>query len=70
MRLKELETKLISGLFTFEEVKKEGCKMMEITYRNSIYYGQIKELEDGRCHKEGKGILLYDTSRVYEGNWK
>jgi len=48
MKLKDLETKLISDLFTFEEIKKEGNKMMEITYRNSVYYGQIRELEDGR----------------------
>lgn len=70
MKLKDLETKLMSGLFSFETLKKEGYKMMEITYRNSIYYGQVKEFEDGRCHKEGKGILLYDNGRVYEGNWK
>ena len=70
MKLKDLETKLISGLFAFEDLKKEPAKMMEITYRNSIYYGQIEELEDGRCHKEGKGVLLYESQRVYEGNWK
>lgn len=70
MKLDELENKLISGLFTFQELRKGGNKMMEITYRNSVYYGQIHELEDGRCHKEGKGVLLYDSGRVYEGNWK
>jgi len=48
MRLQELETKLMSGLFTFEEIKKEENKMMEVTYRSSVYYGQIKELEGNR----------------------
>lgn len=70
MRLKDLETKLMSGLFSFEDLKKDGFKMMEITYRTSIFYGQVKEFEDGRCHKEGKGVLLYENGRVYEGNWK
>lgn len=70
MKLQDLEMKLISGLFTFEELKKNGTKMMEITYRTSIFYGEIKVLDDSRCHKEGKGILMYETGRVYEGNWK
>ena len=48
MKLQDLEMKLMSGLFTFEELKKNGNKMMEITYRTSIYYGEIKELEDSR----------------------
>lgn len=48
MKLQDLEMKLISGLFTFEELRKGGNKIMEITYRGSVYYGEVKELEDGR----------------------
>jgi hypothetical protein len=70
MKLEELETKLISGLFNFSELRKYGGKLMEITYRQSMYYGEVKELEEGRCHKDGKGVLMYDSGRVYEGNWR
>ena len=43
---------------------------MEITYRNCVYYGEVKETSDNRCIKEGMGILIYDSGRVYEGSWK
>ena len=48
MKLKDLEMKLISGLFTFEDLKKNGTKMMEITYRTAVFFGEIKEHEDSR----------------------
>jgi len=43
---------------------------MEITYRTSIFYGEVKEFDDGRWIKEGKGVLMYETGRIYEGSWK
>jgi hypothetical protein len=69
MKLEELETKLRSGLFTFEELRKNKTKLMEITYRTSKYYGEVKELESSKVHKHGKGVLLYHSGRVYEGSW-
>lgn len=34
-------------------------------YKESVYYGEFVNAK-----REGKGIMIYDTKRVYEGNWK
>lgn len=34
-------------------------------YKESVYYG---EYINGKRH--GKGIMMYDNSRLYEGNWE
>ena len=48
MKLQDLEKKLRSGLFTFDTLRKNGNKLMEITYRTSVYYGEVKEVDDGK----------------------
>ena len=34
-------------------------------YKESVYYG---EFINGKRH--GKGIMIYDSKRIYEGDWE
>ena len=57
---------MISDLFDFAEIKKKkdfGIKR----YKNATYRGQLGGENDQR---EGWGVLVNDSGRVYEGEWK
>lgn len=58
-----------SKLFTWEDLKKDNIKVMEINYQNADYYGQVKEGNDGSVIRNGKGVLKYHSGRIYEGTW-
>lgn len=52
-----------SNEFDYEEVQQ--CEQFGIKkYRDSIYRGELDERK-----REGRGVIVYDTGRVYEGNW-
>ncbi|CDW73917.1 UNKNOWN [Stylonychia lemnae] len=34
-------------------------------YKDSIYYGQLEERK-----RQGKGVIIYNTGRLYEGDWQ
>jgi len=42
----------------------------EIKYQNATYYGEVVINSLGQKMRDGKGVLIYDTGRVYEGEWK
>lgn len=41
-----------------------------LKYKDAIYFGQVKR-KDGNLTRErvGKGVMIYQNGRVYEGNW-
>jgi hypothetical protein len=54
---------MLSNEFDYEELKKSerfGIKQ----YKDAIFRG---ELEGRKRH--GKGVIVYKTGRVYEGDW-
>ena len=58
-----------SGLFTWQDLKKDNIKVMELNFQNSDYYGQVQEMEDGTVIRNGKGVLKYHSGRIFEGTW-
>ena len=55
---------MISDIFNYEDLKKMddfGIKR----YKNALFKGQ---LQDGK--RQGLGILIGDTGRIYEGQWQ
>ena len=51
--------------FDLESLKNsENVKIKK--YKNCFYFGII--IVDG--HKCGKGIIVYQNGRIYEGDWK
>ena len=58
-----------SNLFSWEDLKKDNIKVMEINYQDSDYYGQITEKDDGSVFRSGKGVLKYHSGRIYQGCW-
>lgn len=63
-----------SKLFTWEDLKKDGKKVMELNFQNADYYGQVDEKQSSEAEEQavirkGKGVLKYHSGRVYEGMW-
>ena len=56
---------MISNEFDYEEVRKSevfGIKQ----YKDSIYRGEL----NGKRKRHGLGVIVYNTGRIYEGEWK
>jgi len=54
---------MLSNEFDYEELKTTpnfGIKQ----YKDALYRGEINERK-----RNGKGIIVYKTGRVYEGDW-
>ena len=56
---------MISNEFDYEQVRKESTFCIKQYKDGSIYRG---ELNDDR-QREGLGVLVYLSGRVYEGEW-
>lgn len=56
---------MISGEFDYDELRKESSKFNIKQYKDSIYRGEI----NGKRKREGRGVIVYDTGRIYEGQW-
>jgi hypothetical protein len=56
---------MVSDLFDFKELMEKsnfGIKR----YKNAVYKGQISEAAQVR---EGYGVQINDSGRIYEGEW-
>jgi hypothetical protein len=57
---------MISDEFNYDELRKESSKFNIKQYKDSIYRGEINK----KRKREGKGVIVYDTGRIYEGTWE
>ena len=55
---------MISGLFSFEELRDRDPNYGIKRYRNSLYKGGLAKKK-----RNGLGVLLYGNGRIYEGEW-
>jgi hypothetical protein len=60
------EYKMISAEFSFEEIRDLDSFAIK-QYKDSIYRGEIDWL--GTKKRHGKGVIVYNSGRVYEGTW-
>ena len=54
---------MVSNEFDYEELLESelfGIKK----YRDAIYRGEIENRK-----RQGKGVIIYDNGRLYEGDW-
>jgi hypothetical protein len=56
---------MISELFDYDLLRKESQNFFIKQYKDSIYRGEINE----KRKRVGKGVIVYDTGRIYEGEW-
>lgn len=56
---------MISELFDYDLLRKESANFNVKQYKDSIYRGEINE----KRKREGKGVIVYETGRIYEGEW-
>lgn len=57
---------MISEEFDYNELRKESGIFSIKQYKDSIYRGEINI----KRKREGKGVIVYDTGRIYEGTWE
>mmetsp|Transcript_10870 Transcript_10870/g.11003 ORF Transcript_10870/g.11003 Transcript_10870/m.11003 type:complete len:98 (-) Transcript_10870:62-355(-) len=55
---------MVSQLFTYEDLKQQN-NFQIIRYEDAVFRGQMIEEEK----REGVGIMIYDSGRIYEGGW-
>ena len=56
---------MISNEFDYETLRKESEFFNIKQYKDSIYRGEI----NSKRKRHGKGVIVYDTGRIYEGHW-
>lgn len=56
---------MISNLFDYDALRKESERFHVKQYKDSIYRGEINP----KRKREGKGVIVYDNGRIYEGDW-
>ena len=56
---------MISDEFDYMQLRIESPFFNIKQYKDSIYRGEINK----KRKREGKGVIVYDTGRVYEGEW-
>lgn len=56
---------MISEEFDYEKLRKESAAFNIKQYKDSIYRGEI----NAKRKREGRGVIVYDTGRIYEGLW-
>ena len=54
---------MLSNEFDYEELKNSDNFYVK-KYRDSIYRGEIANRK-----RHGKGVIVYDNKRIYEGDW-
>ena len=57
---------MISTEFDYEELRANSAKFTIKQYKDSIYRGEI---HTKTLKRHGKGVIVYDTGRIYEGSW-
>jgi hypothetical protein len=57
---------MISEEFDYDLLRKQSGKFSIKQYKDSIYRGEINK----KRKREGKGVIVYDTGRIYEGTWE
>jgi len=50
-------------IINWEELKDSQCFAIK-SYKDSVYRGEIVD-----SMRSGKGVITYNSSRVYEGEW-
>ena len=58
---------MISEEFDYEEIRKGSDNFNIKQYKDSIYRGELHPKTNKRS---GKGVIVYDTGRIYEGQWE
>ena len=56
---------MISKEFDYEKLRKESPYFNIKQYKDSIYRGEINK----KRKREGLGVIVYDSGRIYEGSW-
>ena len=57
---------MLSNEFDYELIKSSE-NFVVIQYEDSIYRGQVESY--GSRIRNGFGVIIYNTNRVYEGQW-
>mmetsp|Transcript_42208 Transcript_42208/g.64711 ORF Transcript_42208/g.64711 Transcript_42208/m.64711 type:complete len:102 (-) Transcript_42208:3157-3462(-) len=57
---------MISQEFDYEHLRKESANFNIKQYKDSIYRGEI----NNKRKRHGKGVIVYDTGRIFEGEWQ
>ena len=58
---------MISQEFDYNEIRFRSPHFKIKQYKDSIYRGEV----DAKTNKRhGKGVTVYDTGRIYEGQWE
>lgn len=57
---------MISTEFDYEDLRINSSRFNIKQYKDGIYRGEINK----KKKRHGKGVIVYDTGRVYEGQWK
>lgn len=58
---------MISEEFDYEEVRLASKKFSIKKYKDGIYRGEV---HGKTLKRHGKGVMVYDSGRIYEGLWK
>ena len=56
---------MLSGEFDYDELRNTSAKFLIKQYKDSIYRGEI----DKNRKRSGKGVIVYEAGRIYEGTW-
>lgn len=56
---------MISSEFDYEKLRLESPHFAIKQYKDSIYRGEINK----KRKRHGKGVVVYDAGRIYEGEW-
>jgi hypothetical protein len=57
---------MISSEFDYDLLRKQSPFFNIKQYKDSIYRGEINK----KRKRSGKGVVVYDTGRIYEGEWE
>ena len=57
---------MISQEFDYEALRKDSQFFNIKQYKDSIYRGEIND----KRKRHGKGVIVYDAGRIYEGEWE
>ena len=56
--------KMLSSVFEYQDLRNEE-NFQFVKFKDALYRGQIKDVDK----REGKGIMVYESGRIYEGFW-
>lgn len=56
---------MMSNEFDYDELRKDSQHFNIKQYKDSIYRGEI----NAKRKRHGKGVIVYDTGRIFEGCW-